>query len=100
MQLWNLTINFIEKFTVRNFQEISRINEKFTHWEIDSTTLSNELFKIMIESINWEKDKEKILNYILDIENINNYTKLNEEIARRINDAVNSVKKRTRIWIF
>ena len=94
MQLWNLSIIFIEKFTVRNFQEINRINEKFTHWEIDSTTLSNELFKIMIESINWEKDKEKILNYILDIENINNYTKLNEEIARRINNAVNSVKKK------
>ena len=94
MQLWNLTINFIEKFTVRNFQEINRINEKFTHWEIDSTTLSNELFMVMIDSINWEKDKEKILNYILDIENINNYTKLNEEIARRINNAVNSVKKK------
>ena len=94
MQLWNLTINFIEKFTVRNFQEINRINEKFTHWEIDSTTLSNELFKIMIESINWEKDKEKILNYILDMDNINNYTKLNEEIAKRINGAVNSVKKK------
>lgn len=48
----------------------------------------------MIESINWDKDKEKILNYILDIENINYYTKLNEEIAKRINGAVNSVKKK------
>ena len=94
MQLWNLTINFIEKFTVRNFQEINRINEKFTHWEIDSTTLSNELFIIMIDSINWEKDKEKILDYILDMDNIDDYTKLNEEIAKRINDAVNSVKKK------
>ena len=94
MQLWNLTINFIEKFTVRNFQEINRINEKFTHWEIDSTTLSNEIFIIMIDSINWEKDKEKILNYILDMDNIDDYTKLNEEIARRINNAVNSVKKK------
>ena len=94
MQLWNLTINFIEKFTVRNFQEINRINEKFTHWEIDSTTLSNELFIIMIDSINWEKDKEKILNYILDMDNIDDYTKLNEEIAKRINNAVNSVKKK------
>jgi hypothetical protein len=94
MQLWNLTINFIEKFTVRNFQEINRINEKFTHWEIDSTTLSNELLEIMIDSINWEKDKEKILNYILDMDNIDDYTKLNEEIAKRINGAVNSVKKK------
>lgn len=94
MQLWDLTINFIEKFTVRNFQEINRINEKFTHWEIDSTTLSNELLEIMIDSINWEKDKEKILNYILDMDNIDDYTKLNEEIAKRINGAVNSVKKK------
>ena len=94
MQLWNLTINFIEKFTVRNFQEINRINEKFTHSEIDSTTLSNELLEIMIDSINWEKDKEKILNYILDMDNIDDYTKLNEEIAKRINAAVNSVKKK------
>ena len=94
MQLWDLTINFIEKFTVRNFQEINRINEKFTHWEIDSTTLSNELFIIMIDSINWEKDKEKILNYILDMDNIDDYTNLNEEIAKRINGAVNSVKKK------
>ncbi len=94
MQLWNLTINFIEKFTVRNFQEINRINEKFTHWEIDSTTLSNELFMIMIDSINWEKDKERILNSILDMDNIDDYTKLNEEIAKRINGAVNSVKKK------
>ena len=94
MQLWNLSINFIEKFTVRNFQEINRINEKFTHWEIDSTTLSNELLEIIIDSINWEKDKEKILNYILDMENIDDYTKLNEEIAERINNAVNSVKKK------
>jgi hypothetical protein len=94
MQLWDLTINFIEKFTVKNFQEINRINEKFTHWEIDSTTLSNELLEIMIDSINWEKDKEKILNYILDMDNIDDYTKLNEEIAKRINGAVNSVKKK------
>ena len=94
MQLWNLSIIFIEKFTVRNFQEINRINEKFTHWEIDSTTLSNEIFIIMIDSINWEKDKEKILNYILDMDNIDDYTKLNEEIAKRINGAVNSVKKK------
>ena len=94
MQLWNLSIVFIEKFTVRNFQEINRINEKFTHWEIDSTTLSNEIFIIMIDSINWEKDKEKILNYILDMDNIDDYTKLNEEIAKRINGAVNSVKKK------
>ena len=94
MQLWNLNIIFIEKFTVRQFQEINRINEKYTSWEIDSTTLSNELFKLMIDSINWEKDKEKIESLILDMESIEDYTKLNEEVAKRINDAVSTVKKK------
>ena len=94
MQLWNLNINLIEKFTVRQFQEINKINEKYTNWEIDSTTLSNELFKLMIHSINWEVDKEKILNIVLDMESIEDYWKLNEEIAKRINDQVNSVKKK------
>ena len=94
MQLWNLNITFIEKFTVRQFQDINRFNDKYNSWEIDSTTLSNELFKIMIHSINSETDKEKILNLILDMESIEDYSKLNEEIAKRINDQVNSVKKK------
>ena len=94
MQLWNLNITFIEKFTVRHFQEINRLNEKYNNKEIDSTTLSNELFKIMIYSINWETDKEKILNLILDMENIKDYSTLNEEIAKRITNQVNSVKKK------
>ena len=94
MNLWNLNITFIEKFTVRQFQDINRLNDKFNSWEIDSTTLSNELFKLMILSINWETDKEKILNLVLDMENIEDYWKLNEEIAKRINDQVNSVKKK------
>ena len=94
MQLWNLNITLIEKFTVRHFQEINRLNEKYNNKEIDSTTLSNELFKIMIYSINWETDKEKILNLILDMENIKDYSTLNEEIAKRITSQVNSVKKK------
>ena len=95
MNLWNLNINFIEKFTVRQFQDINRLNDKFNSWEIDSTTLSNELFKLMILSINWETAKEKILNLVLDMESIEDYWKLNEEIAKRINDQVNnSVKKK------
>lgn len=94
MQLWDLDITFIEKFTVRQFQEINKINEKYNKWEIDSTALSNELFKLMILSINWETDKEKILNLVLDMESIEDYWKLNEEIAKRINDQVNSVKKK------
>ena len=94
MQLWNLTITFIEKFTVRIFQEINRLNEKYQSNEIDWTTLSNELFKVMIQSINWQEDKEKIINLILDMESIEDYSKLNEEVAKRINDSVNNLKKK------
>ncbi len=94
MQLWDLNITFIEKFTVRIFQEINRLNEKFNNWEIDSTALSNELFKLLIASINWITDKEKIINLILDMESIEDYSKLNEEIAKRINDSVNNLKKK------
>ena len=95
MQLWNLTITFIEKFTVRIFQEINRLNEKFNNWEIDTTTLSNELFKLIILSINWETDKEKIINLILDMESIEDYSKLNEEVAKKINDSVKNLKKKS-----
>jgi len=94
MQLWDLNITFIDKFTVRIFQEINRLNEKFNDWEIDSTALSNELFKLLIASINWETDKEKIINLILDMESIEDYSKLNEEVAKRINDSVNNLKKK------
>ena len=95
MQLWNLNIIFIEKFTVRQFQEINRLNEKYTNWEIDTTTLSNELFKLVIDNINWEKDKEKIENLILDMESIEDYSKLNEEVAKIINEATNWLKKKS-----
>ncbi len=94
MQLWKLSITFIEKFTVRQFQEINRLNERYNNKEIDSTTLSNELCKIMIDSINWETDKWKILNLILDMESIKDYSRLNEEIAKRINEEVNWIKKK------
>ena len=94
MQLWVLNIIFIEKFTVRIFQEINRLNEKYNNWEIDTTTLSNELFKLIIQSINWQEDKEKIINLILDMESIEDYSKLNEEVAKRINDSVKNLKKK------
>ena len=94
MQLWNLEIQFIDKLTVRDFQSINRLNNKLSCWEIDEITLSNELFKIVISSINWETDKGKIINLILDMENIEDYSKLNEEIAKRINSLVDPLKKK------
>ena len=94
MQLWNLNIVFIEKLTVRDFQAISRLNEKLRLKEIDETSLSNELSKLIIRSINWVYDKEKIEKYILDMDSIKDYSLLNEEIAKRINAMIDPVKKK------
>ena len=94
MQLWNLNIVFIEKLTVRDFQAINRLNEKLRLKEIDEFSLSNELSKLIIRSINWVYDKEKIEKYILDMDSIKDYSLLNEEIAKRINSMLDPVKKK------
>ena len=94
MQLWNLNIVFIEKLTVRDFQAINRLNEKLRLKEIDEISLSNELSKLIIRSINWVYDKEKIEKYILDMDSIKDYSLLNEEIAKRINSMLDPVKKK------
>jgi glucose-6-phosphate-specific signal transduction histidine kinase len=94
MQLWNLNIVFIEKLTVRDFQAINRLNEKLRLKEIDEISLSNELSKLIIRSINWVYDKEKIEKFILDMDSIKDYSLLNEEIAKRINAMIDPVKKK------
>ena len=94
MQLWNLNIVFIEKLTVRDFQAINRLNEKLRLKEIDEISLSNELSKLIIRSINWVYDKEKIEKFILDMDSIKGYSLLNEEIAKRINAMIDPVKKK------
>ena len=94
MQLWNLNIVFIEKLTVRDFQAINRLNEKLRLKEIDEISLSNELSKLVIRSINWVYDKEKIEKYILDMDSIKDYSLLNEEIAKRINAMIEPLKKK------
>jgi hypothetical protein len=94
MQLWNLNIVFIEKLTVRDFQAINRLNDKLRLKEIDEISLSNELSKLIIRSINWVYDKEKIEKYILDMDSIKDYSLLNEEIAKRINAMIDPVKKK------
>jgi hypothetical protein len=94
MQIWSLSITFIDKLTVREFQSINRLNQQLIDNEIDSTTLSNELCKIMIKEINWITDKWDILNFILDMESLDDYAKLNNEIAKKINESVNWIKKK------
>ena len=94
MQFWELEVTFIEKLTVREFQEINRLNEKLKKKEIDEITLSNELSKLVIKSINWEEEKEKIENLILNMDNIQDYSNLNWEIAKGIDALVNPLKKK------
>ena len=95
MQIGNLNITFLEKITVREFQQIARINTQFQNKEIDEIALGNQLAKFIIYSINGETDKEKILNLILDIENIEDYTLINEAVAKKIDELVNSTKKKS-----
>ena len=95
MQIGNLNINFIEKLTVREFQNLNRINAKFQNKEIDEIELGNELAKFIISDINGETDKEKILNLILGMGSIEDYTALNEAVAKKIDVLVNPAKKKS-----
>ena len=51
--------------------------------------------QLVIDNINWEKDKEKIENLILDMDSLEDYSKLNEEVAKIINEATNWLKKKS-----
>lgn len=95
MQIGNLNIELIEKLTVREYQEISRINAKFNSQAIDEIEMGNQLALFVIKSINGEEEKEKILNLILDIDNIEEYTVLNEAVAKKIDELVNPTKKKS-----
>ena len=94
MKIWNLEIVFIEKLTVREFQIINKLNTKYSNKEIDEMDLSNEILKIIVVSINNETDKEKILDIVLNIEDINEYEELNQEIAKIIEEKVWNIKKK------
>lgn len=74
---------------------MSRINTKFQNKEIDEIELGNQLAQFVIANINGETDKEKILNLILDIDNIEEYTVLNETVAKKIDELVNPTKKKS-----
>ena len=95
MQIGNLTLTFVEKLTVRDYQQMSRINTKFQNKEIDEIELGNQLAQFVIANINGETDKEKILNLILDIDNIEEYAVLNETVAKKIDELVNPTKKKS-----
>lgn len=80
---------------MRDFQSLNRIHSKFQSKEIDEMELGNQLVQFVITEINGETDKEKILNLILDMENIDDYTTLNEAVAKKIDELVNPSKKKS-----
>ena len=65
MKLNNLIITFIDTLTIRDFQTINRLNERYKKAEIDETILSNEMMKLIIKDINGNTDKQFIEDSIL-----------------------------------
>lgn len=94
MKLNNLIITFIDTLTIRDFQTINRLNEKYKKAEIDETILSNEMMKLIIKDINGNTDKQFIEDSILWMTSLTDYQLLNEEIAKKINSFVNPLKKK------
>lgn len=94
MKLWNLEIIFIDKLTIKDFQTINKLNLQFKDDKIDETDLWNELMKLMIHSINWKTDKQEIEDIVLWMTSLEDYTKINEEIANKINSFTDPLKKK------
>ena len=61
MQIGNLTLTFVEKLTVRDYQQMSRINTKFQNKEIDEIELGNQLAQFVIANINGETDRKSVV---------------------------------------
>lgn len=95
MILGDLTFVFIDKLTVRDFQAINRLHNQFQNKEIDEMELSNQLAVAMIISINNETNKDQIREMILNMDNIQDYTKLNEHIGTLLNELLNEWKKKS-----
>ena len=95
MKFWTLDVIFVEKLIVRDYQQLRRLFEKQQKGEMDEMDLANELSKVMIQSINGESDKEKIVDTILNFDDVEAYNNLVQEIADRVTKmANNSLKKK------
>lgn len=95
MKFWTLDVTFVEKLIVRDYQQLRRLFEKQQKGEMDEMDLANELSKVIIQSINGESDKEKIVDTILNFDDVEAYNDLVQEIADRVTKmANNSLKKK------
>lgn len=95
MKFWTLDVTFVEKLIVRDYQQLRRLFEKQQKGEMDEMDLANELSKVMIQSINGETNKEKIVDTILNFDDVEAYNDLVQEMADKVTKmANNSLKKK------
>lgn len=84
MKFWNNEIILIERLTVRDLLEFQSISDKMNKWEINQIQYITEFFKKWIVSINWETDKEKIANTILESDDLVAFQELSKQVTENI----------------
>jgi hypothetical protein len=84
MKFWNNEIILIERLTVRDLLEFQSIGDKMSKWEINQIQYITEFFKKWIVSINWETDKEKIANTILESDDLVAFQELSKQVTGKI----------------
>lgn len=84
MKFWNNEIILIERLTVRDILEFQSISDKMSKWEINQIQYITEFFKKWIVSINWETDKEKIANTILESDDLVAFQELSKQVTEKI----------------
>lgn len=84
MKFWNNEIILIERLTVRDLLEFQSISDKMSKWEINQIQYITEFFKKWIVSINWETDKEKIANTILELDDLVAFQELSKQVTEKI----------------
>ena len=84
MKFWNNEIILIERLTVRDLLEFQSISDKMSKWEINQIQYITEFFKKWIVSINWETDKEKIANTILESDDLVAFQELSKQVTGKI----------------
>lgn len=94
MQLNNLTIEFIEKLTMREYHQINKLYTNLQNKVIDEIELGIALASVVIATINGERDKQTITELLWDMEDIDQMALLNEEISKKINYFQEQAKKK------
>lgn len=94
MEIGGLKIVLKETFLVKDMLELQRVNEKLEKEKIDQVDFQNELLHIGVISVNGEISKEKKLELLGNMENINDFVKLVETVAENMNKQHTEKKKK------